>query len=275
MAAVPLSKLELRCTSIAEHLGFLALSDVAIALANRPEGRVIGGHMVTLHVLRWGLDLTRATQDADLGVQPAIVQTPDLTDRLLAVGYSRTAGNRFERPVSGLPGVDQGPHNAVIDILVPAYTSRARENRAFGDHLVTTEVPGLAFALKRAPVDLELDVTMLDGAQAVIPVRLPDEVSALVLKIMARTVRTEDRDAVDVWRALEVCQAAGIRGVDFGPDGVEARRVLAKQFGRGGPAIREISQAQNLSNEARTALDTRLQALLDRVVGEHGRVDPA
>ena len=72
MATVPLDRLLLSCGSVAEHLGFVALNDVATAMEGE-DGRIIGGHMVTLHVFRWGLDLFRATQDADLGVRPAVV----------------------------------------------------------------------------------------------------------------------------------------------------------------------------------------------------------
>ncbi|MCP3973378.1 MAG: hypothetical protein GY720_02665 [bacterium] len=267
MASFPLNELELRCNSLAEHLGFVALGDVATAMSGE-DGRVIGGHMITLHVFRWGLDLFRVTQDADLGVRPAVVQTPDLTERLVDLGYQRTAGNRFEKPVDGLPAF--GPaesHWSAIDILIPAYTSRIRENRSFGRHLVTTEVPGLAAAFQRPAVDLSLDVEFLDGSRVDIAVRLPDEVSALVLKVMARTVRDEDRDAVDVWRALEVCAAAGVRDAEFGPDSETVRHVLADQFGRGGKGIKDVARAQNLSHEAAVALETRIQALISRVAG--------
>jgi len=270
MVTYPLDRLALRCGSVAEHLGFLALNDVAAALDGE-DGRVIGGHMVTLHVFRWGLDLYRATQDADLGIRPAVVRTPELTDRLISMGYSKTAGNRFERPVSGLGAESADPPKAVIDILIPAYTSRPRANRSFGDHLVTTEVPGLATAFKRSATDLNLEVVMLDGEKLEMDIRLPDEAGALILKVLARTVRNEDRDAVDVWRALEVCQAAGIENVDLGADENAVRNVLATQFSRKGGAMDQIRLAQNLSDESAAALETRMQALMARVVGEEGR----
>ena len=97
-------------------------------------------------------------------------------------------------------------------------------------------------------------------------VRLPDEASALILKVLARTVRNEDRDAVDVWRALEVCQAAGIEDIDLGADKEAVRRVLAVHFSRGGDALGQIRRAQNLSDRSATALDTRIQALIARVL---------
>ena len=119
--------------------------------------------MIALHVFRWGLDLTRLTQDVDLGVMPRVVQTPELTDGLERLGYSKTAGNRFEKPVTGLPST-AADRNATIDVLIPAHQSRPRHNRKFGQHLVTTEVPGLAAAFQRQPVDLQLEVTFLDGS---------------------------------------------------------------------------------------------------------------
>ncbi len=81
-------------------------------------------------------------------------------------------------------------------------------------------------------------------------------------------MRNEDRDAVDVWRALEVCQAAEIEDIDLGSDEDAVRNVLSAEFSRGGGAIGQIGQAQNLSDKAAVALETRIQALLSRVVGE-------
>ena len=259
MAADPLAQLNLTCASTAEHLGFVALADVAKATVDS-DSRIIGGQMITLHVLRWGLDLTRLTQDVDLGVPPMVVRTPELTDGLERLGYSKTAGNRFEKLVTELSATVSDPY-AVVDVLVPAYSSRPRHNRRFGEHLVTTEVPGLAAAFRRQPVDLPLEITFLDGSRRRFPVRLPHEAAALTLKVMARTVRRKDSDAVDVWRALEVCAAAGMRDIDFGPDEDPVRQVLGSQFTRGGDAIAEIAQARNLSDLETTRLETRIQAL--------------
>lgn len=264
MAAKPLDKLNLRCGSVAEHLGFAALADVAVAKGTQ-DCRVIGGHMIALHVLRWNLNLSRATQDVDLGVTPVVAQSSELSDELERLGYSRSGGNRFQKHLVNLPTASDD-NNAVIDLLVPSYTSRARPNRRFGEHLVTTEVPGLAMAFKRKPVDLQVKVLLLDGSKLSFPVRLPDEIAALTLKIMARTVRREDRDAVDVWRALEICAVAGIRNIDFGPDEQHVRQVLKIQFGRGGDAIREIERARNLSETETTRMETRVQAPIEQAL---------
>lgn len=264
MAAHPLEQLNLTCASAAEHLGFVALADVAAATVDS-DSRIIGGQMVTLHVLRWELNLTRLTQDVDLGVTPMVVQTPELTDGLERLGYTKTAGNRFEKRVTGLPAAASDGY-ATVDVLVPAYRSRPRTNRKFGKNFVTTEVPGLALAFRRQPIDLPLEVTFLDGSKRSFQIRLPDEVSALTLKVMARTIRRKDSDAVDVWRLLEVCAAAGTRDVDFGPDEKPVRKVLGTQFARGGGAIDEIGHARNLSDLEVTRLETRIQALIQQVL---------
>ncbi len=264
MAASPLEQLDLTCASAAEHLGFVALADVAAATA-RSDCRVIGGQMTTLHVLRWRLDLTRVTQDVDLGVTPLVAQSTDLTDELKRLGYMRSGGNRFEKPVDEIPAAD-GERRAVVDVLVPATRSRARHNRKFGEHLVTTEVPGLAAAFRRQPVNVHLAVTLLNGSKLSFPVCLPDEVAALTLRIMARTVRREDRDAFDVWRALEICASAGILDIDFGPDEEPVRQVLNTQFRRDSEAIRQIGRMQNLPGIEVTRLETRIQALIKQML---------
>ncbi len=213
MAIVPLNHLVLGAASVADDLGFVALADVATACEGT-EALIIGGHMVQLHVYRWGLgaELYRQTQDADLGMSRLAAQDPGVTDRLKELGYERMAGNIFERDVHDIPVAarDGRSHRAVVEVLVPAYTSRARQNLRLGDHLTTTEVPGLAEALKRPAVTCQLRLARLNDQVLETTISLPDEVSALVLKVLVRGQRLEDRDAVDIWRCTEVLIAAGL-----------------------------------------------------------------
>ena len=87
MASLPLTRLDLTTSSVVEELGLTALTDIASVVSNEPQHRIIGGHMVSLHVQRWHLDLFRQTADADIGVVPAAVRTPELLERLQALGY--------------------------------------------------------------------------------------------------------------------------------------------------------------------------------------------
>lgn len=206
MAAQPLTRLSLRATSVADDLGFVALSDLARALQtdSMADYRVIGGHMITALVGRWGLgaQLYRETGDTDLGVPPAVVREHGLIERLEALGYSKVAGNRFARPLDDVPvrvGDDDSSHRAVVDVLVPAYTSRPRQDRRVGDALITTEVPGLSLALTRPAVNLEVIMRRLNGQTLEAELAIADEVSALSLKAMATTVRSKDTDVVDIW----------------------------------------------------------------------------
>ena len=127
----------------------MALADIA-RVVEGTDVRVIGGHMVQLHVYRWGLgpELYRETRDADLGVPSLALKSPDLIERLRGLGYKPLSGNRFGRVVDDLAvqGLSEEDRMAIVDVLVPAYRTRPRQDVRFGDHLRTIEVPGLAGA---------------------------------------------------------------------------------------------------------------------------------
>jgi hypothetical protein len=142
--------------------------------------RVIGGHMVTVLAARWqlGHELYRETGDVDLGVPPIVARGHTLVSRLKDLNYLQVAGNRFARGLSDIPagmkekGSPRDPE-ALIDILIPAYTSRAHENVQVGDDLFTTEVPGLHLALARPPVVITLELHRLNGSSCSVTCRLP------------------------------------------------------------------------------------------------------
>ncbi|HET9058396.1 MAG TPA: hypothetical protein VFN61_00625 [Acidimicrobiales bacterium] len=268
MAAVPLRTLVLKAASVADDLGFVALADVASACAGT-DALIIGGHMVQLHVYRWGLGaaLYRETLDADVGMSRLTAKDTSVTDRLRRdLGYERTHGNVFERdvpdiPVAAPPGQ---PHRAVVELLVPAYTSRARRNFSLGDHLTTTEVPGLAEALKCPPVVCQLKLARLNGQVLETNACLPDEVSALVLKVLVWRKRLEARDAVDIWRCTEVLMAAGINLSRLtGQTAASVREYLRSSVAdRKGPFVTSIVRYRGLSANAGDALHTRLRATI-------------
>jgi hypothetical protein len=270
--------LVLRASSVADDLGFVALADLGRALGPDAgvEYRVIGGHMVTALVARWrlGAELYRETGDTDLGVPPVAVRDQHVIQRLLDLDYERVAGNRFARPVHDIPvrvaGGGSEPPKAIIDVLVPAYTSRARENLRVSDDLVTTEVRGLPTALRREPVLLQLKLHRLNGQQVDTEVAFPDEVAALVLKGYATRVRHRATDVVDVWRCLEVAFAAGLRPDDFA-EGIpaEAAAIVRRMFERReGTGMAALIEEQRLSADAADARYTRLRALIARVLGD-------
>ena len=216
-AGQPLSRLVLAAGSVADDLGYVALADLCQVLGEMADDyRVIGGHMVTILAARWrlGAELYRETGDVDLGIPPVVERDHRLTDRLRALGYDQVEGNRFARTVSDVPVKVTGGHGAhrqaIIDVLIPAYTSRARQNVMIGDDLVTTEVPRLAEALGRPPTIVILELRRLNGDVLEATLPFADEVSALVLKGLATRVRTKDTDVTDIWRCLEIAYAAGV-----------------------------------------------------------------
>jgi len=276
-AEAPLSRLVLGATSIADDLGYVALADLGRALGPDvgTNYRVIGGHMVTALVARWqlGAELYRETGDTDLGVPPVIVRDHRVIERLMDLGYDRIAGNRFAKTLGDvpvrIPGEADSPPQAVIDVLVPAYTSRARNDRRVSADLVTTEVLGLPTALNRPPVLLALEMHRLNGERLDVEIAFPDEVAALVLKAFATRVRNKDTDVVDVWRCLEVAFAAGVNPHEFADgDRAEAAahvRVLFER--RDGAGMRALEAEQQLAGAAADERFTRVRALIARVLG--------
>jgi len=275
-AQLPLTRVVLKATSVADDLGYVALADLADVLGPSTY-RIIGGHMVTALVARWqlGADLYRETGDTDLGVPPVVVREEGLIGRLIERGYKQVEGSRFARPIDAVPvtvrGIDGLP-SAVVDVLVPSYRTRARSNHRVSDDLVTTEVPGLALALQREPVLLQTELHRLNGEQLDVEVAYPDEVAALTLKALASQVRDKPTDVVDLWRCLEVAYAAGTNAAAFAEgEAAEAARIVRGLFdGRGGAGMSALVDEQRLSDQAADERFTRIRALMQRVLSADG-----
>jgi hypothetical protein len=276
-ARTPLTRITLGAASVADDLGYVALADLARALGGLSEDyRVIGGHMVTVLAARWqlGQELYRETGDVDLGIPPIVARDHGLVRRLKALNYVQIAGNRFARGLSDIPagmkemGGSKDPE-ALIDVLVPAYTSRARENVQVGEDLFTTEVPGLQLALARPPLTVTLGLLRLNGEMLECTLPFADEVSALVLKGLATKVRSKDTDIADIWRCLEIAFAAGV-GPDNFASGVraESAELIRSLFSsRRTAPVAALASGQRLSAEAADARFTRIRALIARVLG--------
>jgi len=272
---IPLSHLVLAAASVTDDLGFVAMADVSSALAelDEVESRLIGGHMVTLLVQRWGLgrELYRETQDTDLGIPPIAVRDGRLIQLLKDRDYIRTSGNTYAKKVDDIPVAVEGAdeRSASIDLLVPAYTSRARDNVEVSADLTTTEVPGLAEALMRQGVTVSPELLRLNGNTITAELTLPDESSAVVLKALAWQQRAASKDAVDLWRTLEVAAVAGVSiGAFAGDSGKRAEEIARQSFQRvNDGAMKAITSAQRLGEDAAQQRHTRIQALLQRVFG--------
>jgi hypothetical protein len=243
--------------------GFTAIADVSAAMAAAgaaDDYRLIGGVTVMLHIGRLGLDLPlRATGDADFGVPPHVLRTPDLVRAIEARGYGKVFGNRWERRIDER-------RVAAVDLLVPAYRTRARDTVTVGE-VVTTEVPGLAEALKRPGVTIDAELRLTDGAHLDTTVVLPDAVATLALKTLARSVRDERRDVEDLWRCLEIA-ADGVTPsmFDDDPQLQRIRAALWQELGAGGRALPALTA--RMQDEAAARIRTRVRALLVEVVGE-------
>jgi hypothetical protein len=273
----PLTRIALGATSVADDLGYVALADLARALGGiTGDYRVIGGHMVTVLAARWqlGRDLYRETGDVDLGIPPIVARDHNLVSRLKDLNYMQVAGNRFARGLPDIPAGTKerngsGSPEALIDVLVPAYTSRPRENVKVAEDLFATEVPGLQQALARPPVTIDLEMRRLNGEVLQCELPFADEVSALVLKGLATRVRSKDTDIADIWRCLEITFAAGVGPGSFA-SGVraESAEVIRSLFSNRRKApMTAFASGQRLSAEAADGRLTRIRALIARVLG--------
>jgi hypothetical protein len=257
-------RLDLLSTSRATDAAYLAAADIAdIAAELDVPYRLVGGNCVTLLVAAYQVTGVppRDTADADLGASYEVVGDPRLQASLLERGYARTAGNRFERPHEDALGTIQ----LTVDVLAPAYAAQMRSNRSHGD-LVVDEVPGLAMALARDAVVVDIEVRLTFGDRVAARLLLPDPVAALCMKAAAWDGRHVSRDAVDIWRLLETAYAAGIRSADWPlrASGLDAARVLHRFFAT--PANNPYRDAQVASS-----VPTRVRALVAAVVAPPSR----
>ena len=163
------------------------------------------------------------------------------------------SGNRFRR-------VDGRGLALVVDLLAPSFTGTHNPNMPVGE-LVVDEVPGLSLALAVPPLNLSLDVTTSDHSALHTEVAVPALMPALDLKALAYASRLQTRDAVDVWRLLEVAEVAELDPGEWAGDGVraDARQALHHWFSR-----RDSAGTQQASADMATR--TLVAALVQRRV---------
>lgn len=210
--------------SRAEDAAALALADVVVA-ATGIEYRVIGGNMAALHAMRFESRFaTRATTDADAGIEPSVAAATSMTKGLTALGYSQLDGSRFHR--------DDGDLELVVDLLVSDVVA-GQHNVEVGP-LVTDAAPGLALALARPAVWVE--VTVVTTSEREVPLRLPlpDSAVAVVMKTLTWSNRVEDKDAIDVFRLLDVWKhdhdRSGVQELRAGSTAARVVEVLERYF---------------------------------------------
>jgi hypothetical protein len=202
----------------------------------------------------------RATADADFGVPPYALQDDSLIDAVASLGYRRIAGNRWARSIDAT-------REATVDLLVPSYRTRLRSSVQFGS-TNTTEVGGLAIALKRPATRFVGTVTLTDGMELRLDLLIPDIASMLGLKLHGRRARDEDRDAWDLWTCMELVVAAGELGElgDFSsPDFDDIRDQLAREFGDDGPSTQVV--AANARDSEVQRRRTRIRGLVRAIGG--------
>ncbi len=150
-----------------------------------------------------------------------------------------------------------------------SYQTRVRDTVRVGE-VVTIEVPGLAEALRRPGVAVEVDIVLTDGSPISTSVLIPDAASTLGLKAWARTNRQESRDAEDLWRCPEIALADGAdhRILNADPTIGQIIPILERELSAQGPSLHTITAG--LHEDERARHSTRIRALLATVAGVTG-----
>jgi hypothetical protein len=103
---------------------------------------------------------------------------------------------------------------------------------------------------------------LTDRSDLALSVVVPGPLPALCLKALAYGSRYEARDAMDVWRLLEVVRASGaaVAGWPSGSEARDAKAVLRRHF-----LDRTAAGVRAVANDAAT--QTRVRALVQDVIG--------
>jgi hypothetical protein len=266
--ARPLQAVALRAHSNVEDLALVALIDASAVLQQHAEDvdvRLIGGLMMEVHRLRWGLgpDLVRETRDADFGAPLlAAAVFEDVELGLENLGYRLTGPHRYERVVKDVP-VDvpgRAPNYvATLDLVqVRAVPLNALPMVEVGSGEL--DPVAIVEALSRPAVEVRLDLTRRNDASTSIAIRVADEASAVILKAYAWRARASPRDIHDLWRSLEIANAAGSRSVDLtGPAGRATADILSDAFDDpSGEPVRLLASSTRMSSDV---IHTRVSAL--------------
>lgn len=240
--------------------GHLASADIAkIASEAGIEFRLVGGNAVSL--LTWvhgatGLAPDRETNDADLGVPAQAVGADPLLEALLRHEYHQVDGNRFSKEI------DHGGSrlDLQIDILVPSHSGLIVNNHPFGD-LVVDAIPGLAVAIARPPTPLRVSATLTTGEELGYEIQLPDVIAALCMKAYAYRWRSSERDALDIWRLLEIAQHLKMSTSNWpaGASGLDTAKILHRHFG-------QVASAGTGKAAVDRAAQARIRALVAAIV---------
>lgn len=174
----------------------------------------------------------RSTADIDLGIDRQRLRLTATSERvgplLTERGYIALAGEdgfRFEK------ALEQG--SMIVDLLVAKGASRD-EPPILEKGIATLAAPGLAYALTRPTVMVELE--LVDGrGSTVVEVPLPSLDAAFVLKaaLVASGVRVRpdrrERDTVDAVMLAAVCasDSAAVHALAEGSGRSEVKRALA------------------------------------------------
>src|SRR3954453_967506 len=210
------------------------LLDALVALADHRRAVIlVGAQAIYLHTREADIAVAEYTTDGDIALDPSLLADDPKLDALMSrAGFSAT----------GQPETWTGPDNVTIDLMVPAAAATGRRGARLGPHGNTVARRGRG--LEGALVDQDvMTISALDDRDTrIIQVTVAGSAALLVAKLhkivdrQADARRTDDKDAWDVYRLLQVVPTSDLAS--------RTRRLLGD------------SQSREVTQEALTHLKT-------------------
>jgi hypothetical protein len=257
------SRVEWHSTSAADDAALEGLRDLVEALGEA-DYRLIGGLALSLLIHAAATDVPaevsrRSTADNDAALTEWVLAAAAIDESLRTRSYTRTAGNRWER-------VRESGEASAIDVVIPSPTNR-RTSRNVGD-LVVDALPGVLAALDAPPVELAVVVTLRSSETFELQVKVSSPLGLLVSKAFASNGRSKDTDWPDLWRALEIANAAGVDATssEWGhPEATDAAEMLKRHLSNPNKVVTGLL-CPDLAGPAQQVRTTRVRALIQRLV---------
>ncbi|WP_120002868.1 hypothetical protein [Nesterenkonia muleiensis] len=191
-----------RAMSNADALGYLGQQEIARAVGDGGDYRIVGGHMVRLllQVYPTANAELRSTLDADAAVDDVRV-IGSISESLIAQNFTKSGGNLYFKMLDSEQRVEV---NLLLSRHGPAPGMRTQYVPGIGE---VDTLPELSFVLSSAPLLINVTAALFDGQTVEYTTRIPDLEAALVHKAHSWKGRNSKKDLVDLHSLLEVREA--------------------------------------------------------------------
>jgi len=214
-----------------------ALAEVFRALGEYREHIMLVGGWVPAMLIREPRERHVGSLDVDIALDHKANMEEcykQISELMTGLGYTVDAKNRhrYARTVA----VSGEPLVIYVDMLAGEYGGRDKKHRhQHVQEIEARKARGCDLAFEH-PLDLQIEMTLPNGAKAMVPMRVASVAAFIVMKAFAMRDRRKDKDAYDVVYCLQNYEG-GLEAVaadfaKFGNHGLvrEAMKILLEEF---------------------------------------------